>query len=338
MRTVWPRVFAIVVASVPLAALPYADETFRAYLALRKDNGIVSPVGIEALQTVIGNRVLEVQGKITGTARTATGPHLLLESDADEVLFVGYDACPEWLHQGSPNARLLIRATRRKDDGTLDLELLGAAKSTDFEAMELEALRKRVEAEAKRPKPPPRPQVRNPGPLTGTIGKPKRTWNLPASEATPYYAGYVAKMNKRLSNAEAFRIAEGVVGFSIRYGVDARLILAMVQIESGFDPSARSSAGAMGLGQLMPGTAQGLGITDAYDSTENLYGTVRTIRGHLERYAKQTGDGYDALVLALAAYNAGSGAVRRHQGVPPYRQTLNYIPKVIALYRKLAGI
>lgn len=336
MRTVWLRTSAIVAASLWLAGFGAADPSFRAYLALRKANGIASPVGLQALETVVGHRVLEVEGKVTGSARTAAGPHLLLETEAGEVLFVGYDACPEWLDQGAPAARLLIRATRRKDDGKLDLVLLGAARPADFEALELEALRQRAEAEAARPR--PKPVVRALSGLAGPIGKPKRDWDLPASEATPYYASYVAKMNKRLSEAEAYRIAEGVVGFSIRYGVDARLILAMVQIESGFDPSARSSAGAMGLGQLMPGTAQGLGITDAYDTTDNLYGTVRTIRGHLERYAKQTQDGYDALVLALAAYNAGSGAVRRHGGVPPYRQTQNYIPKVIALYRKLAGI
>ena len=88
----------------------------------------------------------------------------------------------------------------------------------------------------------------------------------------------------------------------------------------------------------MPGTARGLGITDAYDTFQNLWGTVRVIRGHIDRYGRQVGHNtYDALVLALAAYNAGSGNVRRHGGVPPFRETQNYIQRVIGLYRALVG-
>ena len=113
--------------------------------------------------------------------------------------------------------------------------------------------------------------------------------------------------------------------------------LAMVMAESNFNPNATSSVGAMGLGQLMPGTAKGLGVTNAYDTTQNLYGTVRMIKGHLERYGKQTGNNFDTLVLSLAAYNAGSGAVRRHGGVPPYRETQNYIRKVVSYYRAFIG-
>ncbi|MCB8931914.1 MAG: lytic transglycosylase domain-containing protein [Chthonomonadaceae bacterium] len=115
--------------------------------------------------------------------------------------------------------------------------------------------------------------------------------------------------------------------------------MAMLMVESGFDPGATSRTGAMGLGQLMPGTARGMGVGNPYDSIENLYGTVRLIRGHLDKYGKQTGNAgsYESLVLALAAYNAGGGAVARHGGVPPYRETQNYIRKVIALYERLSG-
>ncbi|MER3465739.1 MAG: hypothetical protein C4340_00490, partial [Armatimonadota bacterium] len=107
----------------------------------------------------------------------------------------------------------------------------------------------------------------------------------------------------------------------------------------GFNPSATSYKGAMGLGQLMPGTARGLGVRNAYDTYENLYGTVRLVRGHLDKYASvgPNGQKYADLVLALAAYNAGSGAVKRHGGVPPYRETQNYIRKVIDWYKRLCG-
>jgi soluble lytic murein transglycosylase-like protein len=87
----------------------------------------------------------------------------------------------------------------------------------------------------------------------------------------------------------------------------------------------------------MPDTAQDYGITNPYDSVQNLYGTVREIRTHLDKYANETGDDFRALELGLAAYNAGDGAVRRHGGIPPYRETQNYVKKVIRLYYKLAG-
>src|SRR5206468_2837251 len=109
-----------------------------------------------------------------------------------------------------------------------------------------------------------------------------RSYSLPASEATPIYASFIRRRNSRLSPNQATRIAEGVIGFSLKYGVDARLIMAMVMVESGFNPSATSRTGAMGLGQLMPGTAAGMGVSNAYDSMDNLYGTVRLIRGHLD--------------------------------------------------------
>ena len=172
-------------------------------------------------------------------------------------------------------------------------------------------------------------------------GKPREVptsgWNLAASDALPYYTAFIKNHNKKLSAAEAERIAKGIVGFSIEYGVDARLIMAMVICESDFRPGLVSRAGAMGLGQLMPGTAKGLGVKNPFDSVDNLYGTVKLIRGHLDKYQKEAGE-YEGLILSLAAYNAGSGAVRRHGGVPPYRETQNYVKKVIATYRKLSGL
>ena len=162
-------------------------------------------------------------------------------------------------------------------------------------------------------------------------------WALPASEVTPYYASFIKGRNPRLSDAEAWRIAQGIVGFSIRYGVDARLIMAMVMVESGFNPSARSGAGAMGLGQLMPGTAQGMGVGNPYDSIDNLNGTVHLVRGHLVKYRRQTGNDFGALVLTLAAYNAGSGAVHKYRGIPPFAETQRYVRTVSALYFKFCG-
>lgn len=106
----------------------------------------------------------------------------------------------------------------------------------------------------------------------------------------------------------------------------ASLFQALIKIESGYNPSARSHVGAYGLGQLMPGTADYLGV-DRYDPVQNLDGAVR--------YFLEMLDTFGTPQLAIAAYNAGPEAVRRHGGVPPYRETQGHVRKVMAAYTRL---
>jgi soluble lytic murein transglycosylase-like protein len=106
-------------------------------------------------------------------------------------------------------------------------------------------------------------------------------------------------------------------------GIDPALLKGLVQQESGFDPNARSGAGAVGLTQLMPGTAAALGVTDPTDPAQSLQGGARYLREQLDRFG---GDER----LALAAYNAGPGAVSKYGGVPPYAETQGYVNKVLA--------
>ena len=103
-------------------------------------------------------------------------------------------------------------------------------------------------------------------------------------------------------------------------------MLAVVSVESGFRPDAVSRKGAQGLMQLMPGTARELGVKDAFDPAANLDGGTRYLNALLLQYK---GD----LKRALAAYNAGAGAVKRHGGVPPYRETRDYVQKVLERYK-----
>jgi soluble lytic murein transglycosylase-like protein len=112
-----------------------------------------------------------------------------------------------------------------------------------------------------------------------------------------------------------------------RYGLDPDLVLAVVAVESNFEPGAVSKKGAQGLMQLMPGTAGDLGVKDALDPATNLDGGARYLQALLKLYR---GD----LRKALAAYNAGPGAVARHGGVPPYRETQEYVRKVMRQYRR----
>jgi soluble lytic murein transglycosylase-like protein len=106
-------------------------------------------------------------------------------------------------------------------------------------------------------------------------------------------------------------------------GIDPALLKGLVSQESGFDPNARSGAGALGLTQLMPGTASSLGVTNPLDPAQSLQGGAKYLRQQLDRFG---GDER----LALAAYNAGPGAVARYGGVPPYSETQNYVNSVMA--------
>jgi soluble lytic murein transglycosylase-like protein len=111
-------------------------------------------------------------------------------------------------------------------------------------------------------------------------------------------------------------------------GIDPRLLAAITQAESGFNPAALSGAGAVGLTQLMPGTASGLGV-DPTDPVANLDGGARYLAGQLDSFGR--------VDLGVAAYNAGPGAVRQAGGVPDYPETQAYVGRVLAYYQQLGG-
>ncbi len=121
---------------------------------------------------------------------------------------------------------------------------------------------------------------------------------------------------------------EHINAASKKYGLDAGLVAAVAQIESDFDHRAISKAGAKGIMQLMDGTAGDYGVTNVFDPAQNIDAGTHHLADLMRVY---NGD----LKLALAAYNAGRGAVQRHGGVPPYRETKRYIEKISAVYSRV---
>lgn len=108
-------------------------------------------------------------------------------------------------------------------------------------------------------------------------------------------------------------------------GLDPALLKAVIKNESNFNPHAVSSAGAQGLMQLMPGTARGLGVQDSFDPAQNIQGGAKYLKGLIQKY--------QSVPLAVAAYNAGPGAVDKYKGVPPYAETTHYVKKVLNSYQ-----
>jgi soluble lytic murein transglycosylase-like protein len=148
------------------------------------------------------------------------------------------------------------------------------------------------------------------------------------------YAGALRAFNGRLSPEESVTLAASVIRESDAAGLDARLVVALVAVESRWRASAISPAGAVGLGQLMPRTARSLGV-DPFDPIANVHGTVTHLATLLHGYERYPP--VKRYELALGAYNAGSGAIARYGGIPPYPETRTYVRDVMRLWRRLAG-
>lgn len=138
------------------------------------------------------------------------------------------------------------------------------------------------------------------------------------------------KNSKEPNSVSRGEIEDLIDKYSEKNGLDSDFVKAVIKQESGFNPNATSHCGAMGLMQLMPGTAQGLGVVDAYNPEQNIEGGTKYLKGLMDRFDNNKS-------LALAAYNAGPNAVKKYGGIPPYAETQNYVKKVLSNYDNMKG-
>ncbi len=147
------------------------------------------------------------------------------------------------------------------------------------------------------------------------------------------YARVLRRINPHLQQWQSRDLATHVLVTARRWKIDANLLVALVTVESRWRPYARSRVGALGLGQLMPGTAALLGVNPR-NAAQNLYGSAHYLSFLLSRYEWHS----NRFQLAFAAYNAGPRAVERYGGVPPFSETQHYVVRVMRMWRHLSAI
>ncbi|MEQ1821013.1 MAG: transglycosylase SLT domain-containing protein [Fimbriimonadaceae bacterium] len=334
-----------ILAVVCATTLALADSVTD-YIGIRKANKISGVSGVQALDSLVGTKIFEIKARLKGIVKVGDDAALVLENPDQTSLSIRTGTLPDWLDGTDVDIRLIVKASREGELAPLETTLLAVIP---------EAMIKKYDPVPVTPKAKTTKSTttsttssRDPrNPLSGPIGRrgnsASRSSSTPrsssgsksASEAIPIYADYIKKRNRRLSDDQCYAIADSVIRYSLQYGVDPRLVMAMAIQESNFNPNATSHAGAQGVLQLMPGTAAGLGVGDSYDITQNIRGAVKLIASHYASYLKKTGSHDDARVLMLAAYNAGPSAVKRFGGVPPYNETQNYVKRILAIYYEL---
>lgn len=318
----------LILASLPSAASVAALDA-RKYAALRKARAVtVALSAAKADPEPLIGKAIEIRGRVAGTSRNVAGNQCIIISTAEDGSFVVNAA---ELPEENPGLEVacLVAVGPGSVHGLGDLSLLAWTYDIDL---------KRIE-QASKPVSKPSQARQTAAQTTKPAGSQPAA--VTAEQLVRAYKNAVKGFNRKLSDAQADTIARSILGFSYKYKVDARLVCAVILAESHFRVGATSGAGAQGLGQLMPSTAAGLGVNNAYDPVENVYGSVRYIRSMLDRTSgnkKWHELTWNDLSLALAAYNAGPGAVKKHGGVPPYRETQNYVRRVTSIYKQLCGV
>jgi len=349
--TAWRAFLALTWALSSVAALAVSPDQ---YLAIRRQHGWDRTLTYEAVAadwTACSGTVFEVVGTLNGYIQSERSLIIMLSLPQGSAvhLTVPPAELPMLLRSTGLRIRALVRVGSGVIGNVVPLETL--AITTDAEvrlreqaAAQSEARRQAAQRGAVSRHTTPASGVRLrplPGAVKGLSELARRYLTPEAQAIYPKYYAFIANHNKRLRPDEVDAIAVSILYFAHRHRVDPRLIVAMIIAESDFNPRSTSHKGAMGLGQIMPDEARAFGLRNPYDPIENVRASVNMLRMKLDMYREQgVPEGQMTLrqiQLAMAAYNAGAGAVRRYGGIPPYRETQRYVQRVVTLYRQLCG-
>lgn len=353
LLTVFSILLASLLSSRVLAVSP------EQYFKIRRQSGFdprLTYAQVEANPAAYLNRALEIKGILNGTLRRDQSLSFMLTMEDNRTVLM--EAPPEdtdlIVHVNHQKLRVLAKVKEAQGQNVAPLTVLAIVVEAAAAAREAEAIRQEEEKrrqEAARREAQTR-SVRNPANILPSRNL--RVRRIPevaiygplsaeAQRVYPVYRSFIANHNRRLTPLELDQITYSILYFSERHRLDPRLVVALIIAESDFRPNLTSHKGAMGLGQLMPDEAQAYGLNNPYDPYHNVRAAVNLLKQRLLSYREREDQPEDALTwrqieLALASYNAGSGAVRRFGGIPPYRETQNYVRKVIRVYKELIGI
>jgi len=322
---------------------------------------------LEGTLTGIAGRGQTAAGQASADA--TGGTLLMLEADGFGSLNLRMSALPTWVQTGN-RLRVLVVVPPAADGnitvGMPDLQVVAVAGASDIAAVEFQwrkseekriaevrqreaavaAYRARMAATATRTSAvsssasrATRSSRSAPLSFSRIAGSAViASLSADAQRVFPEYRNFITRWNPRLTDNQADGITASLLLYCERYDVDPRLMVALIIAESDFRPGITSNKGAMGIAQLMPDETQELGLTNPYDPVQNIAGAVYLMRRRLDKYsggASQQELQMQHIILALASYNAGEGAVKKYKGVPPYRETQNYVKKIERIYRQL---
>jgi soluble lytic murein transglycosylase-like protein len=346
---------ALLAAAAPSQAISVQD-----YLKLRrasKTDRAIRYVDVAANPLDYAGKVIELRGTVNGSIRKDAGLSFMLTLDDKQAILLDSPSAdtPIVSQVSNQSVRVLARIAQPMNGNVVPLEVLGVAYDAEVTLKEQEveqreaAERARQQAEARaRQSASGRVVFASRGgqgggtmPIIGPLSDQARKYLPAAAQAIyPYYKAYIWKCNKKLTERELDDITTGLLYYSVANTIDPRLVVAVFIAESDFDPRCTSHKGAMGLGQIMPDEARRYRVSDPYSPIENIRASIALLKEKLIRYSEGTRD--DVLTLrqvqlALAAYNAGPGAVKKYGGVPPYRETQGYIKRILRRYSELCA-
>jgi len=306
--------FVLVVSSA--WASPESD--YEKAAAKHRPLDVVSGDQLDQARRVEPDRVLQLSGVIQGTFVAGEQQMILLQLVDNRAVDIEYESSPEEVH---PRARVRCLVEPVEPTAAAALKLIDIT----WDKTPVEVLQEAARAALKFPPTDPEEIARSAQALRGSRSLPTR-----GGDQTTVCKRAIAHLNPKLKPTEIDTLAESIMKYSTKYSIDPYLVVAVIAAESRFNPRARSYKGAMGLGQLMPATAEAHHV-DAWDPIANLHVAIRIIRRNLDKY-------HGDWNKALAAYNAGCGAVDRYKGVPPYRETRNYLWKIYEYWCWLNGV